>query len=377
MRIGIISGEYPPLQGGVGAYTDLLSRIFSERGHQVFVFSEPRAEQQLDTIPLTKHAGWGFGAVRAIQKWIAQNQIEIVNLQFQTAAYKMSPVIHFLPHFIDKPFITTFHDLRFPYLFPKAGELRDWIVLHLASVSDRIIVTDYEDYQRVAHLPCVEVIPIGSNILGDVPPDFDAAVWRKKAGASDGDFLLAYFGFINHSKGVDVLLQAMAQLNQPNIKLVMIGGRTGTADPTNAAYADSIDKLIVDLNLSDKIIWTGFIEDAEVSAYLRAADVVVLPFRDGASFRRGSLMAAIQHECAIITTYPTHTAIPFTPDNMILVRPNDATVIANAIVTLSATPQLCYQLQIGVAHLKRLFDWQIIASSYEQLFKRVMGAKSA
>jgi glycosyltransferase involved in cell wall biosynthesis len=377
MRIGIISGEYPPLQGGVGAYTDVLSKIFVERGHDVFIFSEPRAEQQLDGIPLTKHAGWGFGVIGAMQQWIKQNQIEVVNMQFQTTAYQMSPVIHFLPHFIDKPFITTFHDLRFPYLFPKAGKLRDWIVLHLAQASAGVIVTDHEDYERVRHLPCVEIIPIGSNILSEVPLDFDAAIWRKKAGAADGDFLLAYFGFINHSKGVDILLKALAELDVPNIKLVLIGGRTGTADPTNAAHATSIDKLIVDLNLTDSITWTGFVTESEVSQYLRAADAVVLPFRDGASYRRGSLMAAIQQECAIITTYPTQRESPFTSDNMCLVPSDNPTALANAIETIATNPQFRSQLQLGVTQLKHLFDWQVIASAYERLFERVMGAHSA
>jgi glycosyltransferase involved in cell wall biosynthesis len=377
MRIGLISGEYPPLQGGVGAYTDVLSRVLSEHGHQVFIFSDPRAEQQHENIPVTKHAGWGLGSIRAIQRWIKQNQIEVVNLQFQTAAYKMSPVLHFLPHFIDKPFITTFHDLRFPYLFPNAGKLRDWIVLHLAQASDAVIVTDHEDYERVRHLPCVEIIPIGSNILSDVPHDFDAAMWRKKAGAVDGDFLLAYFGFINHSKGVDNLLKALAELDVPNIKLVLIGGRTGTADPTNAVYAASIEKLIDDLKLNDRITWTGFVAESEVSQYLRAADVVVLPFRDGASYRRGSLMAAIQQECAIITTYPTHSESPFTSDNMCLVLSDNSTALANAIETVAADPQLRSQLQSGVGQLKELFDWQIIASAYEHLFERVMEEHSA
>ena len=45
-----------------------------------------------------------------------------MNIQYQTAAYGMSPFIHFLPDALRPiPVVTTFHDLRFPYLFPKAG----------------------------------------------------------------------------------------------------------------------------------------------------------------------------------------------------------------------------------------------------------------
>ena len=65
-----------------------------------------------------------------------------------------------------------------------------------------------------------------------------------------------------------------------------------------------IDALIERLELAPIIHRTGYLEDAAVSGYLAAADVVALPFNDGASYRRGTLMAAIQHGCAIVTTKP-------------------------------------------------------------------------
>src|SRR5262249_39205433 len=156
------------------------------------------------------------------------------------------PWIHFLPQWARVPVVTTFHDLRFPYLFPKAGRLRDRIVMHLARRSAGMIITNHEDYRQVKAIPNTVLIPIVSNILTPLPADYDAKVWRQKAGATTDDFLLAYFGFINRSKGVDLLLNSLAQLRAEQIpaRLVMIGGRTGTSDPTNAAYAHEIDALI-------------------------------------------------------------------------------------------------------------------------------------
>lgn len=376
MRIGFVTGEYPPLQGGIGAHVDVLSRVMTGQGHDIFIFSEQRAQQQHDNIPLTAfERDWGYGAQRAINQWAKTHHLDIVNLHFQTAAFAMSPWVHFMPRFVEQPFVTTFHDLRFPYLFPKAGRLRDWIVMHLAKASDGVIVTNHEDYTRVKHLPCVEVIPIGSSILADIPPDFDRASWRAKVKASEDHFLLAHFGFINHSKGVDTLLRALASLNNPCIKLLMVGGRTGTADPTNATYADTIDALIADLNLSEQIAWTGFVDDSGVSAYLRAADAVALPFRDGASYRRSSLMAVIHHGCAIITTQPAHDISAFNDDNMLLVPPENPAALADAIRTLQTTPSLQTQLREGTEQLKREFDWQTIADNTLALFERVIGER--
>src|SRR5262249_24801174 len=145
--------------------------------------------------------------------WAAREKLDIINIQFQTAAFGMSPVVHFLPDVIRSiPVVTTFHDLRYPYLFPKAGGLRDWIVRHLAKASQGVIVTNHEDCEGLKGLKKVELIPIGSNILQSLPADFDPQCWREKAGAKPGEFLIAYFGLINRSKGLGTLLEALHTL---------------------------------------------------------------------------------------------------------------------------------------------------------------------
>lgn len=372
MRIGLITGEYPPLQGGIGAYTNILSKRLHQQGHDVFVFSNNRTESQSPDIHLNNTVEkWNFETNRLVNKWAKEHQLDILNLQFQTAAFNMSPWIHFMPDMLDSSFVTTFHDLRFPYLFPKAGKLRDWIVMHLAKSSDGLIVTNHEDLQHVSHLPST-MIPIGSNIPFD--NTVDSKVWREKINIAEDDFLLAHFGFINHSKGIDTLLRAIASLNDPKLKLLMIGGRTGASDPTNIAYSESIDSLIRELDLEPQVIWTGYVEDHEVSAYLQSADIVTLPFRDGASFRRGSLMAAIEQTCPIITTQPNLSIPEFTSDNMMLIEPDNPTQLAGAINLLRQSPEQGEQLRQNSAKLREHFNWDTIAENTLAFFNQVMGS---
>jgi glycosyltransferase involved in cell wall biosynthesis len=294
--------------GGVGAYSQILANELAQQGHYVSIFTSKTAEQTAFPIRIYNIIKkWNFRSLLSIRAWANSEQLDIVNLQFQTAAFEMSPWIHFLPDILGSiPVVTTFHDLRFPYLFPKAGTLRNWIVMHLANASDGVIVTNHEDQGKVRHLSKVTLIPIGSNILNNLPVNFDAEAWRDKAGARSGDFLLAYFGLLNQSKGLETLIQSLAQLRTEAIpvRLIMIGGGAGTSDPTNKSFMQEIDRNIESLNLTPYIHQTGFMDDVSVSAYLTASDAVVLPFNDGASFRRGSLMAAIRYGCAIITTMP-------------------------------------------------------------------------
>lgn len=373
MRIGFVTGEYPPMQGGVGAHCRELARELAAQGHEVFVYTDAQADEPDKRVHLTHNAGgWGIGALWRIRRWAAEYRLTLVNLHFQTAAYQMSPFIHWLPDVLRTPVVTTFHDLRFPYLFPKAGPLRDWVVMHLARASAGVISTNHEDFARLAHLPHAALIPIGSSVRGALPTDFDRQRRRAELDTTPDDFAVAHFGFINHTKGVDSLLRAAASLDG-GVKIWLIGGRTGASDPTNAAYADQIERLIGELGLTERVVWTGFLDDDAVAQTFAACDVVALLFTDGASYRRSSLMAAIRHGCAILTTAPV-VDIPTFQDgvNMRLVPAGDETVVATALAALRDDADLRERLKSGATALAESFAWDDIARENIAFFTRII-----
>ncbi len=376
MRIGIVSGEFPPMKGGVGACSQILAQHLHDRGHELFVFSDPQARSE--ELPLAcSPGGWGPRALMTMRRWARQQHLEVVNLQFQTAAFNMSPWIHYLPIFLGSvPLVTTFHDLRFPWLFPKAGALRERIVLQLARSSSAVICTNHEDYARLeGQLRCATMIPIGSNILAQRPPDFDPGPWRKRAGATDNETLLTWFGLVNHSKGLDTLLQCLADLRNSGLKLslVLIGGEAGDSDRSNFAFRGELDTQVTRLGLESALHRTGYIAAAEVAAWLWACDLAVLPFRDGASFRRGSLMAAIQHGCATVTTTPRVTVPEFVHGhNLWLVPPDDTQALGAALRTLLASSECQDKLQLGAARLAARFDWDSITADYVAFFEAML-----
>ncbi|NPV66904.1 MAG: glycosyltransferase [Anaerolineae bacterium] len=377
MRIGLITGEYPPMQGGVADFTREIAQAFADLDHAVFVLTDRRGAGNGDPgvrVSATVH-GWNRASLGAVQRWIAVNRLDVVNLQYQTAAYQMAPLIHWLPRLTGAvPFVTTFHDLRVPYLFPKAGPLREWWVLRLVRDSDAAIVTNPEDEQRLRRAGGARQlvhIPIGSNIAPGTPEGFDRAAWRVRLGAAPGERLVAYFGFLNRSKGVDVLLRALAAAHTPEtpFRLAIVGDRTGSSDPTNAAYAAEIEALVDRLGLAGRVTWTGYLSPAEVSATLLAADCCALPFLDGVSFRRGSLIAALAHGCAIITTAP---AVPIPEvrhaENLFLVPPGDADALAAALQIVTADESLRQRLMSGAQALYSLFTWDRIAVQTAALY---------
>ncbi len=376
MKIGLISGEFPPMPGGVGHFSRILAEVIQAQGHAARVLS--RAGSTCDTLEITGVSGWGLKSIPQIKAWADDHELDVINVQFQTAAFDMSPWIHFLPALLDQPIVTTFHDLRHPYLFPKAGRLRDWAVMHLARSADGVIATNPEDDQKLAHLPLRSVIPIGSNINGEAASDESTARWREELSVTDSTTLIGHFGFVQAIKGIDFLVDALAELrrNGHDLRLLFIGGqRNAVYADAGESYREALEDRIRENGLEDIVRWTGFLPEAEVAACLQAVDIVTLPYLDGASYRRGSLMAAINYGCAIVTTQPTVEHETFIHgENIWLIDRQSATAIGDAIVHLIQNPQTVNQLRDGARNLRRRFDWDVIARDTLTFFEEVLRA---
>lgn len=368
MRLGIITGEFPPLAGGVGDYSHELARALAEQDAEVHVLTDVRCAGQLaagfNLHPVIRR--WSFPALWDIRALARQLRLDWLNVQYQAAAFGLGAPIHFLPDIAGAPSIVTFHDLRLPYLFPKAGPLRPWAVTHLARSARGAVATDPADEAELRRRGVRQVahIPIGSNIAPEPPPGYDRARWRAAHGVGERDFLLGYFGFLNHSKGGDVLVQAVAALveRRAPVRLVLIGGAAGASDPTDAAFAAQVERLIRRHGLENRLQRTGFVPTPEVSAHLLACDAVVLPYRDGASLRRGSLMAALAHGCAVVTTRPAASVAELREgENVRLVPPDSPEALVLAISALLDAPDLRARLGAQARATAAQFGWGAIA----------------
>jgi len=380
MRIGLITGEYPPDQGGVGDFTSRLAKSLVDLKHEVHVIASasrtPDREAQDSRVPsqgdrVSVHRviqGWRIGCWGSILDLADGLSLDILNVQYQAAAYGMRPGINLVPRRRQCPVAVTFHDLKVPYLFPKAGPLRWWIVRALAQRADGVIVTNRVDELRLSdsqpRIANLARIPIGSNIPSVLARDYDRDAERARWGVAPGDVLLGYFGFLNESKGGEELINALALLAEQGLPahLLKIGGRVGSSDPTNRAYADRVDGLIAALGLDERVHWTGYVPPERVSASLRATDVCVLPYRDGVSFRRGTLLACLAHGMAIVTTRPA-APIPGVEHerNMLLVEPRNPPALAQAVARIADDPTLRARLEEGAKSLASEFTWEHIA----------------
>lgn len=397
MRIALLSGEYPPQPGGLGDYTRRLGLALAGRGHAVgaltiqegrfilydLVRPDEQSESPDDRIVIWPSSGaserakaldWSPRCWPVVIAALAHFRPDWLHIQYQTGAYAMRPGLNLLPWRLrrlpGRPRIAvTFHDLLEPYLFPKAGPLRRWVNLRLAGDADALVTTNEADAGGLrAHGLDPAVIPIGSNISPAPLPGFERAAWRAKLGVAPDELLVAYFGLLSPSKGADLLIEALASLALP-WRLLLVGG-AATA-PQDVAYAAATRSQIERLGLAGRVIVTGHVDEPTVSAHLLAADVAALPFRDGASLRRGSLLAALVHGCPLLTTLPADPAMAALlrdGQEALLVPPGDAAALGAALARLAADPALRARLAAAGKALAARFDWAGIAAAHERLY---------
>lgn len=392
MKIALLTGEYPPQPGGLGDYTRQLALALVARGHTVSVITTTAGglqaldPQQVKLAPAAMRGAWGWRSWPALIDILDRLRPTVLHIQYQTGAYAMHPAVNLLPwrlqRLAGRPRVAvTFHDLLEPYLFPKAGALRRWVNLRLATDADQVVTTTGADARalRVAAaawarrglvpaVPDPAVIPIGANILPAPPKGFTPLAWRRQLGIGPDTLLIGYFGLLSRSKGVDLLLAALAELRREcSVHLLLIGGAATT--PQDRTFAGAVAQQIEQLGLRRLVTQTGPVAAAVVSAHLLAVDCVGLPFRDGASFRRGSLLAALAHGCPVVTTTPQEAdQLLIDGQSVVLVRPGDAGALAQAIRRLAGDLPLRRRLGVQAQRVAAHFSWPAIAARHEQLY---------
>ena len=355
--IHFISGEYPPDIGGLGDYTARLRAALSASGYDSSVISRRQIRR------------WDARALVYLLRTAPRSGV--LHIQFQAAAYQLLGDVCLVPALLRRirprlHSITTFHDVHVPYLFPRAGRLRAAAVRLLARTSDAVIAADSRDLEFLGGpSPRHFNVPIGSNVDCSPPPGFARSAFRQRLDLQPNQLALVYFGLLNASKGLDLLLDTFDRIGseRPGTRLLLLGGPVGASDATDRETARQLESRLG--KLGDRLIRPGWLAPHELSAHLLAGDIALLPYADGASARRGSLLACAEHGLPIVSTRPAAPEVsPY-----IQATEADAASLATAVLNLHAEPEQPRKASRALADRVR---WPGIADQHAQIYKSLL-----
>jgi glycosyltransferase involved in cell wall biosynthesis len=385
----LISAEYAPRVGGLADYTRLLAEHLQHQGAEVSVLTTAGAapSEAAERFPVVRGPErWNFGVYRSLRAAIGRFAPDVLHLQFQAAAYAMHPAVMLAPAWLHRQrtgirWVTTFHDLREPYLFPKAGPVRRWLVRRLALDSTAVVATNGPDAAALRAMGAnVHLIPIGANLPLPSGRRLSREDVAQRWGVPPDARLLGFFGLMNHSKGFDTLLRTLRLLADGDVDawLLGVGERFGASDPTNRAYAARMDALAAELGVADRVRWTGFLPPDEAALALGSVEVCVLPFTAGASYRHGTLLTALAAGLPVVTTVPPDgpdgdgPPTPTPGEHALLFAPGDAAAAAVAVTQLLHDPALRARLAGGGRRLAQHFSWERIAEQHLRLYETLV-----
>jgi len=156
-------------------------------------------------------------------------------------------------------------------------QLADHIFVHTEKMKRELIEGFGAGVARIT------VIPHGINTA--VPSSSLTSIQAKRRlGIRDDQRTILFFGRITPYKGLEYLISAFGMLRGADYRLI-IAGRPDRCEE----YWSTIEKLIrEDLKGGRVVLRSEFIPDDETEIYFKAADVLVLPYRD--IFQSGVLL---------------------------------------------------------------------------------------
>ncbi len=371
MKIAIICPNYPPAhsEGGISHYTQKFSRELVKLGENVVIITgDGYCGGGADgAISILNFKGeWDRKTVKNIVDQLIALRVDIVNLQYSPVMYSYWFKL-FWPYYSKKLTSTvSFHTLW------GGSKINHMVALGLLGSAQGILVTNSEImYLLKRYLPIFlkkcRFVRIGSNILPSQNKTVNRRLSEKFSLINDVP-VLSYFGMSYPGKGMDLLLEATRKVvddHKRDIRLLIIGG--GISDSQD--HIDTKKRKIRELGIESNVIWTGRIPADEVSGLFKLSRVVVLPFRSGVSDRRGSLLAALSHNKAVVTTSPVLNISLFkNGENMIWPESDDAASFAKTVIQVLDNNELRQRLETGSAELAKHFCWSKIAEQTRSYF---------
>jgi len=334
LKVLLISAAFPPMRAGEADHALQLCLRLAERGETVHVLTM-KGCTDTGRLPFTVHplmSDWSWTELPRLARFIKKCHPDAISLLYSGWIYNDHPMITFVATVAKRlfpavPFVTmlaieqgsswrTFMSrvVRKAVKFWAGSKAVDIAFGTLLRDSDSIILWSEHHLARFSALsPGVHrkglVIP-PPPLMRMCPQDNGATRERGRAqlGVRGDEFLLAFFGYVVHGKGIETLLKAVQLVSASihNVRLVMIGGGRGSVQASSGqlarereivGYEEKILRYSEQLGITDRVMWlSGYNSDSDTaSMYLYAADACVLPFDQGVTLSRSSLSAALAH----------------------------------------------------------------------------------
>ncbi|WP_268912719.1 glycosyltransferase family 4 protein [Lentilactobacillus sp. SPB1-3] len=284
MNIGIFTDTYFPQVSGVATSIKTLKDELKRQGHQVYIFTttDPHVDKdkfekdifRFSSIPFVSFTDRRIAVRGLFQAYEIAKELNLDIVHTQTE-FSMGMIGKFVARNLNIPCVHTYHTMYEDYLHyvangrllrpvhVKEGTLAFCHNLNgVITPSDRVLDT-LTDYGVKANM---RIIPTGIDV-----DKFNNPVQKNIREAYQIDEktpLILTLSRLAFEKDIDHVINLLPQIAKSitDVKLMIVGD-----GPAKDALKDQVNEM----NLNDRVIFTGEISNDDVNAFYQAADVFV------------------------------------------------------------------------------------------------------
>ncbi|MCL6583817.1 MAG: glycosyltransferase [bacterium] len=366
-----------------------------------FILEKAGGRQGNSCVSENAASAWKLKHALARAREIAESGSRIAHLHYTVGAYRRGLAIYFVPFLIRffKPrprLLITFHQftehkpssLLFRslllllclsadgYIFLRADHSRDFLFWETWLNKNFTIIPSPSNLEPLNFAPQglepSDLRPLRSRLTacGGHPQALTSG--GPSPSAPPVHFArgsLSHFGTIRQGKGLETLIKAFGMVREKNpaLKLILAGA-------IDSAYQQRLMKRIDRYRLTDSIIFTGPLSP-EGLYHTLLGTIVILPFPDGASTYRTSLMAALSMGLPTISTWSRNTPEIFKDgENIFLAHCGCSHDLAAVIEKVLSYPEeRLYMVGIAGQRLYRdLFSWPKCQAKHLGFYRKIL-----
>lgn len=380
-RIAHVSATFPPYYAGTGNMCRQSARLSAAAGYDVTVYtarvgSEP--DQTQAGVKVRRLAAqFRVGNAAFLGQLLAMPRYDLVHLHYP---FILGAELIWLKHLLTgQRYVLSYHnDLVWDglkgFLFRLYQALWARLVLLGAErviVSTSDFVSTSPQLRQVMLAAADRIVEIPNGVDADIfRPNLDGGEVRQRQAIGRASPVVVFVGAMDtahHVKGgVPVLLQALAQLADPRVTLLLVGG--GDRVPAYAALARQ-------LGVAEQTRFVGWVAHDTLAPYYAAADVVVLPSVRTEAFGMVVIEALACGRPVIASNLPGVRSVVRVSGGGVLVAPGDPRALAQTIADLLAHPAKRLALsEQGRRAVERLYAWPVVSTRLNAVYQDVLSA---
>lgn len=377
IKIAFIS-TYPPRECGIATYTIATARVLdkfyvSKRTGVIAISDCDYSYSDRAVFEIEQDNRQSYIAAA---EFLNASDFEVVNVQHEYGIFGGNHgeyIVDFLKA-LKKPVVTTLHTVL-PVHPPKRRRVTQEIIKR----SDALIVMTNHAKRQLNEVFKVDngKINVVHHGVPNVRPDQYQAAKRKHK--LTDYFVTSTFGLISPDKGIEYILDAVAQVvpRVPNLMYLVMGETHPVLKRQKGEeYRESLLQRVEDLGIAKNVRFVDrYLGYGELVEYLQATDVYLAHPTNPYQASSGTLAYAVGVGTATISTETSFAKEVLANGRGYLIDFFDSTGMANRLLRLAKSPSLLAQKRMKTYLYGRRMTWPVVGLEYLKVYEKLAYGK--